>query len=197
MGTIRDRDAALDSWYATTALPWPAQPPLAGRERVDVAILGAGYSGLWTAYYLLQRDPSLRVAVVEAEIAGFGASGRNGGWCYAGFPVSLGALAERFGREQARATILAMRETVAEIARVCAEEGIDAQIAAKYSGFSQTINATTGLTVAGILNARRYLNSAKAPMQNRVAVLHEDAEYEMLNLESWLHLFWGAIHICQ
>lgn len=62
-------------------------------------------------------------------------------------------------------------------------EYIDAQIAAKYSGFSQTINATTGLTVAGILNARRYLNSAKAPMQNRVAVLHEDAEYEMLNLE--------------
>jgi glycine/D-amino acid oxidase-like deaminating enzyme len=50
--------------------------------------MGAGYTGMWTAYYLLQRDPSLRVAVVEREIAGFGASGRNGGWCYPGFPVS-------------------------------------------------------------------------------------------------------------
>ena len=117
-------------WLETCGDDLTPRPALAGTRTVDVAILGAGYSGLWTAYYLLQRDPSLRVAVVEAEIAGFGASGRNGGWCYAGFPVSLGALAERFGREQARATVLAMRETVAEIARVCTDEGINAQIAA-------------------------------------------------------------------
>src|SRR5215210_6673013 len=42
------------------------------------------YSGLWTAYYLLKADPKLRVVIVEREIAGFGASGRNGGWCSAG-----------------------------------------------------------------------------------------------------------------
>ncbi len=62
-------------------------------------------------------------------------------------------------------------------------EYIDAQIAAKYSGFSQTIDATSGLAAAHFLNARRYLNTAKAPMQNRFAVLHEDAEYEALNIE--------------
>lgn len=117
-------------WLESCGDDLTPRPALAGTRTVDVAILGAGYSGLWTAYYLLQREPSLRVAVVEGEIAGFGASGRNGGWCYAGFPVSLGVLAERFGRERARATILAMRETVAEIARVCEREGIDAQIAA-------------------------------------------------------------------
>ena len=61
--------------------------------------MGAGYTGLWTAYYLLRRDPSLRIAVVEREIAGFGASGRNGGWCTPGFPVSAGLLRERFGIE--------------------------------------------------------------------------------------------------
>jgi len=64
-------------------------------------------------------------------------------------------------------------------------EKVDAAIAAKYSGFSQTIDATVagGLTVGHFLNARRYLNAAKAPMQNRYAVLHEDAEYEALNID--------------
>lgn len=117
-------------WLETCGDDLTPRPALEGTRTVDVAILGAGYTGLWTAYYLLQREPTLRVAIVEGEIAGFGASGRNGGWCYAGFPLSLGALAERFGREQARATILAMCETVAEVARVCQSEGIDAQIAA-------------------------------------------------------------------
>ena len=50
-------------------------------------MVGAGFTGLWTAFHLLKRQPSLKVAVAEAEIAGFGASGRNGGWCFAGFPV--------------------------------------------------------------------------------------------------------------
>ncbi len=62
-------------------------------------------------------------------------------------------------------------------------EYIDAQIAAKYSGFSQTIDATGGLKAQHFLNARRYLNKAKAPLQNRYAVLHEDADYEALNIE--------------
>lgn len=122
--------AEYSYWLETSGDDLTPRPALEGTSAVDVAILGAGYTGLWTAYYLLQREPSLRVAVVEGEIAGFGASGRNGGWCYAGFPVSPGVLAERFGRDQARATILAMRETVAEVARVCEAEGIDAQIAA-------------------------------------------------------------------
>ncbi len=70
------------------------------------------------------------------------------------------------------------RQAVAVLA-----ENIDAAIAAKYSGFSQTIDATGGLAAANFLNARRYLNAAKAPMNNRYAVLHEDAEYEALNIE--------------
>jgi glycine/D-amino acid oxidase-like deaminating enzyme len=56
------------------------RPPLDQDICVDVAIMGAGYTGLWTAYYLKQQLPNLKIAIVEAEIAGFGASGRNGGW---------------------------------------------------------------------------------------------------------------------
>ena len=51
----------------------------------DVCIVGAGYTGLWTAYYLKKADPSLRIVIVEKEFAGFGASGRNGGWLSGGF----------------------------------------------------------------------------------------------------------------
>ena len=63
--------------------PGPLEPraPLGGDTPADVAIVGGGYTGLWTAYYLLRLDPALRVLVIEKEIVGFGASGRNGGWC--------------------------------------------------------------------------------------------------------------------
>ena len=71
---------------ATTGRRGPRCP---GDTDVDVAVVGAGLTGLWTAYYLAEADPSLRIAVLEAEVAGFGASGRNGGWCSALFPASL------------------------------------------------------------------------------------------------------------
>jgi glycine/D-amino acid oxidase-like deaminating enzyme len=95
---------------------------------VDVAIVGAGFTGLWTAYYLLGADPSLRVAVVEQEFAGFGASGRNGGWCSALFPTSAATLAREHGHAAAAAQYGALRDSVAEVVRVAAVEGIDADV---------------------------------------------------------------------
>ncbi len=100
------------------------RPPLAGDTDADVCIVGAGYTGLWTAYYLLRADPSLHVVVLEAEIAGFGASGRNGGWCSALFPTTASALARRHGRAAAIGMRRAMNDTVAEVGRVTAAEGI-------------------------------------------------------------------------
>jgi glycine/D-amino acid oxidase-like deaminating enzyme len=70
----------ISLWMEQTAAERRSRPTLTGDDEVDIAIIGAGYTGLWTAYYLKQRDPGLRIAVVEAQIAGFGASGRNGGW---------------------------------------------------------------------------------------------------------------------
>src|SRR5688500_18962065 len=75
-------------WLESSVDDLTPRPPLDGSTEVDIAILGAGFTGLWTAYCLLRRDPALNVLVVEREIAGFGASGRNGGWCVADFPVS-------------------------------------------------------------------------------------------------------------
>lgn len=119
--------AAYSFWLETCGDSLTPRPPLDGSIDVDIAILGAGYSGLWTAYYLLKRDPTLSVAVVEKEIAGFGASGRNGAWCTPGFPRSLSSLEEQYGRVAARAVQTAMYDAVDEVGRVAEAEGLDIQ----------------------------------------------------------------------
>jgi glycine/D-amino acid oxidase-like deaminating enzyme len=106
----------------------PAQV-LDGDTTADVTIVGGGLTGLWTAYYLLEADPSLDVLVVEQEVAGFGASGRNGGWCSALFPASPDALARLHGEGAARAMRSAMRDTVVEVGGVAAAEQIDCDFA--------------------------------------------------------------------
>lgn len=102
------------------------RPPLRGRLDVDVAIVGAGYTGLWTALYLARAEPSLRIAVLEKEIAGFGASGRNGGWCSALFAAPHKKIAKRYGRDAAIAMQHAMFATIDEVGRALADESIDA-----------------------------------------------------------------------
>ncbi len=123
-----DRDyRSFSFWLETAGEEIVPRPPLGGPAEADVAILGAGFTGLWTAYYLLKRDPSLRVVVIEAETAGFGASGRNGAWCSSTFPVTPGELARRFGEDATRDLLLEMRVAVDEVGRVAEAEGIDAQ----------------------------------------------------------------------
>lgn len=112
-------------WHATAPGALEPRPALSSDEEVDVAIAGAGYTGLWTAWYLKQLEPGLRVAIVEKEIAGFGASGRNGGWCVgtlAGMDALLGDPSRRDG---AIALQRELFDTVAEVERVCQQEGID------------------------------------------------------------------------
>ncbi|WP_395658326.1 NAD(P)/FAD-dependent oxidoreductase [Nocardioides sp.] len=119
----------LSLWHDTVETDWTPRPALDGDVDADVAIVGAGFTGLWTAYYLADADPTLRIVVLEAETAGYGASGRNGGWCSALFPASLPTLAALAGRPAALAQHRAMRDTVDEVARAAAAEGIDADLA--------------------------------------------------------------------
>ena len=117
----------LSMWHATmSADEWgPGRPALPGDTQVDVAIVGAGYTGMWTAYYLLERDPSLRIVLLEANVVGFGASGRNGGWCSALLPMGLDSMAAVSSRDAAIRMQREMHDTVTEIARVIAAEGIE------------------------------------------------------------------------
>jgi glycine/D-amino acid oxidase-like deaminating enzyme len=119
----------LSLWWEAIAVPLPPRPALTEDLDVDVCIVGAGFTGLWTAHSLALADPSLRIAVVEREVAGFGASGRNGGWCSALFATSDAALARRHGVEAMRAMRRAMQDTVDVVGASAASEGIDCQFA--------------------------------------------------------------------
>jgi glycine/D-amino acid oxidase-like deaminating enzyme len=123
-----DPDLNVSFWQSSLG-PAPAFDPLPGDRTVDVAIAGAGYTGLWTAYYLAGLDPTLRIAVLEASRVGYGASGRNGGWCSGLFPVPLNTLARRHGEDAARAMYRALEDTVDEVGRAAAAEGIDCDYA--------------------------------------------------------------------
>jgi len=117
----------LSYWHASSGDDFVPRPHLASDLDVDVAIVGAGFTGLWTAYYLAVADPSLRIAVIEKEVAGFGASGRNGGWSSALFPASRSKMAKLKGssRDGARRQTDAMRASIGEIEKAVAAEGID------------------------------------------------------------------------
>ena len=126
--------ASLSLWHATADDDWTPRAALPGSTAVDVAIVGAGFTGLWTAYHLSQLDPSLRVVVLEREVAGFGASGRNGGWCSALFPASAKRLAGNRGpdggpgggRGAAIRQLRALQDSVHDVGTIAAAEGIDA-----------------------------------------------------------------------
>jgi len=115
----------LSFWLDTCGDDLTPRPPLPGSTDVDVAIVGAGYTGLWTAHYLRRADPSLRIAILEKEIAGYGASGRNGGWCSALFAAGKDKIARSSGREAAIAMQREMFATVDEVGRAAGELGIE------------------------------------------------------------------------
>ncbi|MBO3748645.1 FAD-dependent oxidoreductase [Streptosporangiaceae bacterium NEAU-GS5] len=114
-------------WYRAMGVPEPGAS-LPGDVAADVAIVGAGYTGLWTAYYLKRADPSLRIAVLEKEFAGFGASGRNGGWLTGALAGSPDRYAKTHGRDPVKRLQRAMFGAVDEVVAVAAAEGIDADI---------------------------------------------------------------------
>ena len=119
----------LSLWHETADDDFSPRPSLAdlpGPASYDVVVVGAGLTGLWSAYYLHQADPSLRIAVLEQEVAGFGASGRNGGWCSALFPTSWDRLARAGGADGAHRMHRAMQDAVIEVGRAAESEGIDA-----------------------------------------------------------------------
>ena len=124
--TSLERTGSL--WNATADRPRDREP-LARDVDVDVAIVGAGYTGLWTAYYLSRANPNVRIAVIDQAHAGFGASGRNGGWCSAIFPVGPRKLAQLHGPERATALRLAMQDAVDEVGAVAVDEGMQIDFA--------------------------------------------------------------------
>ncbi|MHB1777122.1 MAG: NAD(P)/FAD-dependent oxidoreductase [Acidimicrobiales bacterium] len=146
----------LSLWWDTAPAPRRPRPPLPGDLDTDVAIVGAGFTGLWTALSLAAADPSLRVAVVEREIAGFGASGRNGGWCSALFAASPARIEREHGRPAAVAMRRAMEAAVDEVGRTAAVEGIDCHFAKGGTVVAARSPAQVARARAEVAAARGY-----------------------------------------
>jgi glycine/D-amino acid oxidase-like deaminating enzyme len=111
-------------WHDTIGEEIIPRPALEADQQVDVAIVGAGYTGLWTAHYLIEQEPSCKIAIVESEVAGFGASGRNGGFLSAEYAGIGGLLADPKTRDRAIALHRAMFDVVDEVGRVTEAAGI-------------------------------------------------------------------------
>jgi glycine/D-amino acid oxidase-like deaminating enzyme len=115
----------LSFWHDSVPDSLEPRAALQSDIEADIAIVGAGYTGLWTAYYLKQIDPSLDIAILEADVAGFGASGRNGGWCAAYISGMDQWLDDPVHRAGAIRLQRLMFDTVREIGRVSEKESID------------------------------------------------------------------------
>ncbi|WP_461001277.1 NAD(P)/FAD-dependent oxidoreductase [Streptomonospora sediminis] len=148
------RNGGVSYWFRDTGLP-ERRPALPGGSDYDVCIVGAGYTGLWTAYYLKKARADLRVAVLERRFAGYGASGRNGGWLSAEFAGSKQRYAATHGKAGVVALQRAMMASVDEVVSAAGSEGIDADI------------------VKGGMRLVATNPAQKARLQAEVAELHE------------------------
>ncbi len=114
-------------WWDRLENPVTPRHRLERHLDVDVAIVGGGFTGLWTARELLRRDATLRVAVLEKHVCGFGASGRNGGWASGLFPVGDGVVEQRYGASALVQLRQALQRAVPQLGAALAEDGIDAR----------------------------------------------------------------------
>lgn len=125
------RNGEISHWMRSRGLSAgvadPARPSLDGEVQADVCIVGAGFTGLWTAYHLIEADPQLRIVVLERETAGYGASGRNAGWLSPLVPGNRRAFSRTAGTAEAGVRLQRrMLEAVDEVLGIIEREGIDA-----------------------------------------------------------------------
>ena len=112
-------------WSADDLSGTSTRTSLDSDQDFDVVIIGAGFTGLWTAYYLAKQAPHLKIAILESAFVGYGASGRNGGWLAASVPGSLERYAKTSNKLASINLARAMVGTVDEVIEVAAREGIE------------------------------------------------------------------------
>ena len=105
----------MNLWLETLDAPLQHRAGIADDLDVDIAIVGGGFTGLWAAHFLRQEMPGAKIVVLEKEFVGFGASGRNGGWASALYPVAFDRLVTEVGEERARNVREVWRRSVPEL----------------------------------------------------------------------------------
>jgi glycine/D-amino acid oxidase-like deaminating enzyme len=130
-------------WWLEDAGPVEPTPPLTSDGTADVVIVGGGYLGLWTAWQLKQFEPNLDIAILEADLAGHGPSGRNGGFLstlWDDLPILRESVGDRRAVDVCRASELA----VTGIRDWCAARGVDAWYSASGTIYTATSDAQVG-----------------------------------------------------
>ncbi|MGJ7565777.1 FAD-dependent oxidoreductase [Variovorax sp. GB1R11] len=118
-------------------------PALQGAQRADVCIVGGGFTGLWTAIQAKQRNPALDIAILESDLCGSGASGRNGG-CLLTWSAKFFTLRRLFGEAEAIRLVKASEAAVQHIADFCNANGIDAELRQDGTLYTATSQAQVG-----------------------------------------------------
>jgi glycine/D-amino acid oxidase-like deaminating enzyme len=136
--------------------PTQIRPALDGDTEAHVVIIGAGFTGLWTAYWLLEHAPELRVVIVDREHVGFGASGRNGGWASGLFPTSPERIARTHGREAALQQLRTMLAAVGDLGKTIEREDIDCDWAHAGTVVLARSQVQMKRAVAEVAHARRW-----------------------------------------
>lgn len=172
----------VSHWWQQIGAP-VQRPALPGSMDADVAIVGAGYTGLWTAYYLKKQHPHLNVVVLEQRHAGYGASGRNGGWLTNSITGGRAQYLKSHGRDAAERFQRAANETVDEVIRVAAVEGIDADI--KKGG-----EYNVAYTPAAEARLRAHVASEADWRHTNVRLLEADEALEKVNVAGTLAACW-------
>lgn len=168
---LEARYRARSLWLDTIPEPLVPRPSLGSDTDCDVAIVGAGFTGLWTAYYLKQLDAALRVVVIEREIAGYGPSGRNGGWVSSGMAGAARAYGYAPGEEPVKRAVRETQSAVDEIGAVVQREGIDC-------GYRKAGALTVATTKPQ--RARLLSNSARTYERGDIARTLDPGELEQL-----------------
>ena len=166
----------LSWWQLSSPSDREFHQNLEGEHTFDVAIVGAGFTGLWSAYYLKRLAPELKICVLERDGVGYGASGRNGGWC-AGSLTGTNAAYEKKAKGGALAMMRAMHDTVDEVGRVAQFEGIDCEFA-KGGALYVAVNAAQSKTLQKM--ARDDLDHGADPAD--VQVLNAQDARSRLNI---------------
>lgn len=178
---------SISFWFSQLSDSCEPRAQLQQDVEADVVIIGAGFTGLWTAYYLKKYKPSLRVALLDARIAGYGASGRNGGWLM-GMIEDLEHRVSHLPLVQRQQAFDEVHGLVAEVQRVTIEEGIDC-------GFCK------GGAVYAAARFTEQIPWAKEYLAVRQKAGHREEDYHWLNSEQTqdfvkVHDTFGAVY-CQ
>ncbi|MFD7717145.1 NAD(P)/FAD-dependent oxidoreductase [Streptomyces sp. NPDC059814] len=142
MSTSVPANGQVSFWFSQTGFP-ARRTPLDGSITADVCVIGAGYTGLWTAYHLKKARPDWDIVVLEREFAGFGASGRNGGWLSGKIPGSPARFAEERGKEAVLRFQALMNQEVDVVLSTLSREGVSAD--AVKSGYLRVAHAPAQL----------------------------------------------------